>query len=117
MMRLTSLRVMTDFAWIILLNKAPTAGNGGISSNYIIPKNHAPSDLSSLKNGRIWIVVRGQYDRCIALVIPKRVERFSEGYYEGDFLVTTDLKKSLRFTRSYDTGRPYQIDYARNFST
>lgn len=107
---------MTDFAWIIPLDKANALGSGGIALNYIIPNNHVSSNLIELKGKKIWIILRGQQDRCIAVVTPKRIERFSEGYYKDDFLITSDSKRSMRLTQNYDSAKSYELKYTQQFS-
>lgn len=107
---------MTDFAWIIPLDKANALGSGGISSSYIIPKNHVSDDLTKMKGATIWMVLRGERDRCIGFFRPKRIERFSEGYHKDDFLVRSDLKRSIRLTQGYDTAKTYEINHTQQLS-
>lgn len=99
---------MYNYAWIIPSDKADTFNRGGISLNYILPKNHISIDPIKLRGARIWLIVRGREDRCIALIAPKKIERFSDGYHEGDFVVTSDLMKSIKLASGFDAARPYQ---------
>jgi hypothetical protein len=110
-----SFPVTPNFVWIIPLDKASALGKGGISPSYIIPQNHLLDLPKNLMGAHIWIVIRGSLDRCVAIVTPKRIERFLEGYYNGDFLITSNLSKSLRLTQDYDGARGNEIEFTRQF--
>ena len=58
--------------------------------------------------------MRGAEDRCIAVVFIKRVEKFSEGYYANDFLVSCSTTASFRLTSSFEDARPYSISDFRD---
>lgn len=106
---------MRSFVWILPLDRVNALGRGGVSANYVIPKNHLSDPPKNLCGAHIWIIVRGSLDRCVAVVTPKRVERFLEGYYSGDFLVTSDLSKSLRLAQDYDSARGNEVDFPQQF--
>lgn len=106
---------MFNYVWIIPLDKESALGKGGISSSYIIPQNHLRDLPNNLRGANVWIVIRGSLDRCVAIVTPKRIERFIEGYYNGDFMVTSNLSKSLRLTQDYDGARGNEIEFTSQF--
>ena len=60
-----------------------------------------------MRGNRLWIVLRGVEDRCIAVACIKRVERYSEGYYANDFLLTCDTATSFRLSSSFEDAKPY----------
>jgi hypothetical protein len=100
---------MSDFVWIVPSEKQSSLGNGGISPSYIIPHGQMNGQEGRLRGGRLWFVLRGTEDRCIAVASIKKVERFREGYYANDFLVFCDITASFRITSSFDEARPYAL--------
>lgn len=100
---------MSDFVWIVPSERLSSLGNGGISPNYIIPHGQMNGQEGRLRGSRLWIVLRGTEDRCIAVASIKRVERFREGYYENDFLVSCDTTMSFRITSSFEDAKPYAL--------
>ena len=100
---------MSDFVWIIMANKATWLGNNGVAAKYIIPAHEMNSNEACLCGGLLWIVLRGQDDRCIGAIQVKKVECFAEGYYSGDYLLTCDFLRSARFSSNYISAKSYQI--------
>jgi hypothetical protein len=98
---------MSDFVWIIPVDKQASLGIGGVSPTYIVPKHEMNSNEHSLPSRILWIVLRSVDDRYIAAVTISRVERFIEGYYSGDFLIHSDLYASLRLSTSFEDAKQY----------
>ncbi len=63
----------------------------------------------SLRGKRLWIILRGVEDRCIAVVSVKKVEKFSEGYHADDFLISCDTAASFRLSSTFEEARPYSL--------
>lgn len=106
---------MSDFVWIIPAEKLSSLKSGGISANYIIPKGQMHGQEKRLGTKRLWIVLRNIEDRCIALVKIKQVEKFNEGYYINDFLISCDTTVSFRLSSSFEGAKPYSISDFQNF--
>ncbi len=102
---------MHDFIWILGVEKQSALGREGISTSYIIPKNEMHSNVARLSEAVLWVALRSDEIRSIAVITIKQIEQFSEGYHEGDFLITTDLTASIRFTSSYETAKDYRIHF------
>jgi hypothetical protein len=100
---------MSDFVWIVPSERLSSLGNNGISSSYIIPQGQMNGQESRLCGKRLWIVLRGTEDRCVAVASIKGVERFREGYHENDFLVSCDTTASFRISTSFENARPYAL--------
>lgn len=94
----------TDYVWII--GEHQLHGTG-ISSNYIIPKHQMRSNEAALAGATVWLVLRGKDDRCTGFIRPTKTEIFIDDYHAGDFLLTCDLHSSIRFSKSYDSSKPY----------
>jgi len=105
---------MFDFIWIVPSERQSSLGNGGISPSYIIPHGQMNGQESRLRGNRLWIVLRGVEDRCIAVASIKMVERFREGYYANDFLVSCDTTASFRLSSSFEEAKPYAISDFRD---
>lgn len=105
---------MSDFVWIVPSERLSSLGNGGISPNYIIPRGQMNGQEGRLRGSRLWIVLRGTEDRCIAVAYIKRVERFREGYYANDFLVSCDATASFRLSSSFEDAKPYALSDFRD---
>lgn len=105
---------MSDFIWIIPSERQSSLGNGGISPNYIIPQGQMNGQEQRLRGSRLWIVLRGGEDRCIAVASIKRVERFHEGYYAGDFLISCDMTTSFRLSSSFEGAKLYTLSDFRD---
>lgn len=52
-------------------------------------------------------MLRGIEDRCMAVATVKKVEKFSEGYYANDFLISCDTTTSFRLSGSFEGAKPY----------
>lgn len=100
---------MSNFVWIVPSERQSSLGNGGISPSYIIPHGQMNGQEGRLRGGRLWIVLRGAEDRCIATASIKKVERFREGYYANDFLVFCDTAISFRLSSSFEDAKPYAL--------
>jgi|GEM_PF-6298460 len=100
---------MPDFAWIISVDRQFALGKAGVSSSYIMPRGEVNDFEKDLPSNKIWIILRGLENRCIAAVTVKRVERFSEGFHIGDFLIYTDLTRSIRLCSYYDEAKRYPV--------
>jgi hypothetical protein len=100
---------MSDFVWIIPSERLSSLGNGGISPRYIIPHGQMNGQEVRLCGNRLWIVLRGNEDRCIAAASIKRVERYREGYYANDFVVACDTTTSFRISSSFEDAKPYAL--------
>lgn len=105
---------MSDFVWIVPLERLPSLGKNGISSSYIIPHGQMNGQEGRLSRERLWIVLRGPEDRCVAVASIKGVERFREGYHENDFLVSCDTALSFRVSASFEEARAYALDDFRD---
>jgi hypothetical protein len=107
---------MPDFIWIIPTEKQSSLGVGGISPTYIIPQAEMRSLEYSLAGQLMWIVLRGQQDRYVAAITVKLIEKFNEGYYSGDFLIHSDLHRSIKLSRSYEDAKHYSTSALKSFS-
>lgn len=105
---------MSDFVWIVPSERLSSLGNGGISPNYIIPQGQMNGQERRLRGSRLWIVLRGAEDRCIAVASIKKVERFREGYYANDFLVSCDTTMSFRLSSSFEDVKSYALSDFRD---
>lgn len=105
---------MSDFVWIVPSERLSSLGSNGISSNYIIPHGQMNAQEGRLCRKRLWIVLRGGEDRCVAVASIKAVERFREGYHESDFLVSCDTTMSFRISTSFEGARSYGLDDFRD---
>lgn len=100
---------MTEALWILPENKNSFLGVGGISPNYIIPKDDIHFEIGSLRNVRIWICLSLDSLRCVAVITLHKIERFSEGYYKDDFLLTVNIGKSLRLASDFRSAGAYEL--------
>jgi len=100
---------MSDFVWIIPAEKQLSLGEGGVSPNYIIPQGQMHGEERNLRGNRLWIILRGLEDRCIAVINVKKVEKFSEGYYANDFLISCDMAASFRLSSTFEEAKPYSL--------
>ena len=107
---------MVDFVWVITSDKQSALGQGGVSASYIVPQQQMNSNEKKLRGSRVWMVLRGQEDRCLGVITTKRIERFSEGYHTGDFLITCDLNASMRLSAGFETAKPYAITDTQKLS-
>lgn len=101
---------MPDFAWIIQVEKPSLLGQRGISPSYIVPHRQMNSHEKSLGGNLIWMIMRTHEDRCIGVLGVKQIERFSEGYHSGDFLITCDSASSVRLSSAFDRAKPYLVE-------
>lgn len=100
---------MLDFVWIVPSERLPSLGKNGISSSYIIPQGQMNGQEGRLSGRRLWIILRGAEDRCVAVASIKGVERFREGYHENDFLLLCDTTKSFRVSSSFEDAKPFAL--------
>lgn len=63
----------------------------------------------NLQGKRLWIILRGFDDRCVAAVTVKKVEKFSEGYHTDDFLISCDTTASFRLSSTFEEAKPYSL--------
>lgn len=106
---------MSNFVWIVSSEQENFLGSGGVSSSYIIPYDQMNGHSAHLEGNRIWIVLRRNEDRCIAVASIKMVEKFKEGYYKDDFLISCDTTKSFRLSSSFLKAKPYALnDFSAN---
>ncbi len=105
---------MSDIVWIVPLERLSSLGKNGISSSYIIPHGQMNGQEGGLCRKRLWIVLRGAEDRCVAVAFIKGVERFREGYHQNDFLVSCDTTMSFRTSTSFEDAKPYALDDFRD---
>jgi len=105
---------MSDFVWLLAVEHASMLGNGGVSPTYIIPQGQMHGNEKALQGERAWIVLRGYEDRCMAVVTIKRVEKFKEGYYAGDFIISCDLTASFRLSTDFEEMKPYTLPDLRS---
>ena len=68
----------------------------------------------ALSGNIMWVILRGQEDRCIAAITIKKVEQFSEGYHTNDFLIYSNLLRSIRFYSLYDAGTQFSVSVSGN---
>jgi hypothetical protein len=100
---------MSNFVWIIPSERLASLGNGGISPSYIIPLGQMNGHEGRLRGSRLWILLRGADDRCIAVATIKRVERFRDDYYANDFLVSCDTTASFRLSSTFEDAKPFSV--------
>ncbi|WP_373085437.1 hypothetical protein [Sneathiella sp.] len=100
---------MSDFVWIINAEKNSSFGNSGVSSSYIIPSGEMKVSPSLLAGSRLWILLRGIEDRLFLSIKVKKVERILDGYYEGDFLLSTSFLSSFRLVSKYSEAMKYVV--------
>lgn len=98
---------MIDLVWIIASDKGSYFGSLGASGSYILPKNDLALEPRSLAGRRLWLVLRGNEDRLFQLVKIKKVERIIEGYYVGDYLLSSDVSRSIRLVSGYSGAAKY----------
>jgi len=101
---------MSEFVWIIPVERLSALGSGGVSPRYVVPSGQMHGQEYQLRERRLWIVLRGLDNRCIATMIVKNVERFSEGYYESDFLISCDTMRSFRLASDFDSAANFKMD-------
>jgi len=87
-----------QFVWILANDSPKSLKKSGISESYIIPVSNFNGLDKSVCPGKIWLIVRGRSDRIVALLNTKRVERFINGYHQGDYLLHVDINLSFRLT-------------------
>jgi len=90
------------FVWIIGVETTAQMKKRGVSSSYIIPASIIQGFEKDIANGFIWLVVRGKFDTLSAILVPKKIERFKDGFNRGDFLLHIDLLSSFRMTANYN---------------
>ena len=100
---------MCDIVWILDYKKGSSLGNAGVSGTYIVPSNDLNIEPSALAGKRIWIVLRGNEDRLLKLIKVRHVERIIEGYYFNDYLISTDIIQSFRFTSGFKNAGKFRI--------
>jgi hypothetical protein len=105
---------MADLAWIVPFEQIASLGDRGVSRNYILPKSAFHSDPIDLIGSRLIIIARGVEDRCIAVLSPNKIEQFSEGYYNGDYLISVDILKSIRLSRDFNSAKAFHCDFAKS---
>lgn len=98
---------MADYAWTVSIDRQSSLGVAGISGTYIIPRAEMNGFEPHLAEEKLWIILRGQQDRCIAVLTVTRLERFIEGLNTGDFLIYTDLSQSIRLCSNYSEAQHY----------
>lgn len=105
---------MADLTWILDSEKASYFGNSGISSGYILPKNDVGPEPKVLAGIRLWIILRGHEDRLFQLVKIKKVERIIDGYYSGDYLVSSEITESVKLVLGYTDTAKYSTSGTRS---
>ncbi|MHA4811741.1 hypothetical protein ACX0G9_26830 [Flavitalea flava] len=84
------------FAWIISTELYYGLKKGGISPAYVIPAEMMHGHEGSLVRSGVWVVVRGRRDEVAGFIKPWRIERFTDTYYKGDYLLHANLTSSFR---------------------
>ncbi len=107
---------MADLVWILYSEKGQFFGSSGVSCSYILPKNEVTLEPKALAGRNLWIVLRGHEDRLFQLVKIKKVERIIDGYYSGDYLVTSEITESVKLMSSYTNGAKYSTSEIRSLN-
>jgi hypothetical protein len=63
----------------------------------------------------LWLVVRGRRDELAGFIKPWRIERFTDAYYTGDYLLHANLTSSFRIRSSNADGDLYLDDAFDSF--
>jgi hypothetical protein len=101
---------MSDLVWVLDYQRGTSFGSAGVAGSYILPKNEIDFEPKSIAGKRLWVVLRGQEDRLLLLVKIKKVERIVEGYYSGDYWISTELTGSIKLASDYfDAARYAEI--------
>ena len=108
---------MNSFVWILTADKNASFGKSGVSGSYIIPQGDMKVSPKSLSGHRLWILLRGKEDRILLSIKIKKIDRITEGYYDGDFLASVDLLSSFRLVSSYSEAVKYIVKNTKIFST
>jgi hypothetical protein len=106
---------MTELLWVIKSELASLLGHQGVSGDYVIPRDQMNGAEGRLAGSRLWIVLRGEEDRCVASIAIRQVEIIDDGYYKNDFLVTCDLLKSFRLSSSFSRASRFTVGEFRSF--
>lgn len=106
-----------NFAWIIDARLLPFAhGGGGVSAQYVLPKALAPTPVSALAGGRVWLIARSRDGLfAFANIYVQQVDEFEEGYSAGDYLLTVDVWKSFRIFSTLRDAEKYRLDALDGF--
>ncbi|RZJ90566.1 MAG: hypothetical protein EOO20_07775 [Chryseobacterium sp.] len=100
---------MPELTWIISIDRQGFLGSSGVSTTYIVPRGEMNDLEQDLIQNNVWVVIRGSEDRCVAVFTINRVERFSEGFHENDFVIYPDMTRSLRLCSNYEEAKNYSI--------
>lgn len=98
---------MTDIVWILESERGPAFGSNGVADSYLIPQNDIDIEPKELRGKRLWIVLRGNEDRLFKVIRIKKIERITDGYHTGDYLITPETLDSLKISGSYADGKRY----------
>lgn len=107
---------MLDFVWIISSEKLASLGKRGFSPSYIIPHGQMNGQEGFLPGCRLWFILRGNEDRCLALASVKMVEEFREGYHAEDFVITCDTAASFRISATFENASSYATSDFRHLA-
>ena len=92
---------MSDLVWILDVDKGSSFGSSGVSGSYIIPRNEIDFEPKYLAGRKLWVVLRGYEDRLLLLIKIGKVERIIEGYYTGDYWVSSDMTGSIKLVSDF----------------
>lgn len=100
---------MGDLVWVLDKEKGSSFGSSGVAGSYILPKNDVALESRSLAGRRLWVVLRGHEDRLFLLVKIKKVERITDGYYSGDYLISPAINESVKLVSGFAGAAKYSI--------
>jgi len=107
---------MLEFVWIISSEKLASLGKRGISPSYIVPHGQMNGQEGFLRGSRLWFILRGNEDRCLATASIKMVEKFREGYNAEDYVLSCDTSASFRISATFDNATSYTTSDFRHLA-
>jgi hypothetical protein len=98
---------MPDLVWILHRRKGSAFGISGVSASYLVP--HGDCDLAAevLAGRRLWIVLRDDVDRLLLSVKIEAVEVLIDGYYKGDFRISSNVVESIKLATDYSAATSF----------
>jgi hypothetical protein len=98
--------------WIISADHNYALKKPGISATYIIPSEMMRGKERSLVHSGTWLVIRGKRDNLSGYIRPSRIERFTDDYHKGDYLLHVNLTSSFRIN---STNNPSCDSFSEEF--
>src|SRR5258708_3902984 len=94
------------FVWIIPADLYNDFKRDGVSPTYVVPANMMGGRERRLVRSGLWLVVRGRRDEVAAFIKPRKIEKFTDAYYNGDYLLHANLSSSFRIGSPGDNVAP-----------